>query len=318
MNNNKSALTGHSTSRAKNLMGGLSRAFLNGLITAKRVVIPASDIESETEVHPLNPRNQEALNNDAVRDILQSIIDNGVNQEGIAVRCANTGKLLLLDASRRRYSCIVGGVDLPLWVIEPTSDENLLKIINDSQEVKRWSYPEHATYLLKIAERKNLPSDLPIAELAKELGMGRESLRKRLEANSIDNELRKVFIDFEGIPNSYYSELAKIQKKLIKNNVTISQFIENVKNQIPDFNGSDLDVCEHQKITLNEMKLLASSTQEKPKWVTSKLSDFENKKAYAKVSKSPDGNAVKYEFSRIGAAKLKKIDEFIESVFNEE
>lgn len=298
-------------------MGGLNRVFLNGLITGKRIVIPASDVESKTGVHPLNPRNQDALNNDAVRDILQSIIDNGVNQEGIAVRCANTDKLLLIDASRRRYSCIVGGVDLPLWVIEPTSDENILKIINDSQEVKRWSYPEHANYLLKIAERKNLPSDLPIPELAKELGMGRESLRKRLEAISIHEDLRKVFIDFEGIPNSYYSELAKIQKKLIKNNMPIPQFIENVKNQIPDLSGSDLDICEHQKITLNEMKRLSNSTQEKPKWVTSKLSDFESQKAYAKVSKSPDGMAIKYEFSRIGAEKLKKIEDFIESVFNE-
>lgn len=154
----KGLLTGAATSRASLLKksSGVTRTYLNGALTAKRVVVQSSEVESKTDIHPLNPRNQEALTLDAVRDIFPSIQENGVNQEGVAVKCPSTGKLLLLDASRRRFSCIHCDADLPLWELQDeVSDEQILAIINDSQEVKRWSYPNMPSILF-VSQNENL------------------------------------------------------------------------------------------------------------------------------------------------------------------
>ena len=55
-------------------------------------------MELETTVHPLNPRNQEALSVNAVRDILKDIEARGVDTEGVAVK--RNGVYLLIEGSR--------------------------------------------------------------------------------------------------------------------------------------------------------------------------------------------------------------------------
>ncbi len=318
----KGLLTGQGQSKAKGLLAASStRTYLKGEVKAKRENIPAQEVESNTDIHPLNPRNQEALTLEAVRDIFDSIQNNGVNVEGVAVICPTSGKRLLLDASRRRFSCIHGQADLPLWVIQgEITDEQILAIINDSQEVKRWSYPEHAKYLLKVAERKGLDVEcMKIKDLAKELSIGHESLRKRLEAHSLSLSLREVFVDYEGIPNSYYSELAKIQRKVEKENKNIDDVLSGFSFQVEE--ELKLDVAEVQSLTLNKLKEFIENTlgsKKKVEWEKSNLAVFDDRKAYARSSKSPDGQAVKYEFSRIGAEKLRLIDNYIQQLLGEE
>lgn len=319
MKKGKSLLTGSAKSRTSSLTSSQTRTYLKGTVTAKRVVIPASEVESKTDIHPLNPRNQEALTLDAVRDIFPSICENGVNQEGVAVRCPTTGKLLLLDASRRRFSCINGGVDLPLWELqEDVRDDQMLGIINDSQEVKRWSYPEHARYLLTIAERQGIDvENTKVEDLAAALSIGRESLRKRLEANNVELSMRKVFVDFEGIPNSFYSKLAKHQRALIKAGKEIDKSMAEFKKNLT---GLSKDVSESQRETLDLLEsFVVENTTGKPKkatWETNKLAEFDDKNAYAKVSRSADRNMVKFEFSRIGSEKMNKIDSYIKRVLS--
>lgn len=319
MKKGKSLLTGSAKSRTSILTSNQTRTYLNGAVTAKRVVIPASEVELKTDIHPLNPRNQEALTLDAVRDIFPSIYENGVNQEGVAVRCPITGKLLLLDASRRRFSCIKGGVDLPLWELqEDVSDDQMLGIINDSQEVKRWSYPEHARYLLTIAERKGIDvENTKIEDLATALSIGRESLRKRIEAHNVDLSMRKVFVDFEGIPNSFYGTLAKYQRAILKDGKKVNELMKKFKANLPELSD---DVSESQRNTLNLLKaFVEENTTGKPKkavWTTSKLAEFENKNTYAKVSRSADRNTIKFELSRVGAEKMKKIEVYIKRVLS--
>ncbi len=320
---NKPTLTGFATSGVSGLKPpSQTRTYLSGQVQAKRLVIPALAISEQTGIHALNPRNQNALTSDAVRDILPSIIENGVHVEGVAIRCPETEKLLLLDASRRRFCCIEAKVDLPLWELQgEISDEQALAIINDSQEVKKWSYPEHAHYLLTIAARKKLmPDSMKIDELAKALSIGRESLRKRLEAAQVDTRLRNLFPDYEGIPNAFYARLAKVERSLTKAGKTVTDFIEYIKQEV-DLDEKMPSVSEQQAkiMTALESKLLNFIGQRKAKreWKTDTLVPFEDKKIFARVSKSPDRNITKFEFSRIESDKLKKIEAYITAILSE-
>lgn len=317
---NKALLTGHAKSGIKTLKSAeQTRTYLNGTVRAKRVVVAASDVELKTNAHALNPRNQDALTKEAVRDIFPSIVENGVNVEGVAIRCPESEQLLLLDASRRRFSCILGGVDLPLWELQgDITDEQILAIINDSQEVKRWSYPEHADFLMRVASRKSLDiNTMKVEELAKALSIGRESLRKRLEARNVSLDLREIFPDYEGVPNAFYSRLAKVERSLSRANRTPADFIKHIK-KTPYFESSVVHVSEKQSeiMGLLEMSLAAFLGDKKVKrqWETKPLAVFEDKKAFARSSKSPDGNTLKIELSRTGAEKMKLVEKYIKSI----
>lgn len=320
---NKTSLRGQAKSGISSLKRSCeTRTFLNGAVTAKRVVIAGSDVESKTDIHFLNPRNQEALTKEAVRDILPSIIENGVNVEGVSIKSPTTGKQLLLDASRRRFCCIEGSRDLPLWELQGLiTDEQILAIINDSQEVKRWSYPEHADFLMRVAKCKDLDvENINIEELAKHLSIGRESLRKRLEARNVSIALRKIFPDYEGIPNAYYSKLAKLERNLTKANKNVFDAMHHfaLERKNVDFVS---DVIQRQTTTMVLLEAFVEnyigSNKTKREWTITLIAKFDDKKVYAKRSKSPDGNTTKFEFSRIEAAKLKKIEAYIAQVLNE-
>ncbi|MCZ5619840.1 hypothetical protein O5552_07210 [Escherichia coli] len=58
----------------------------NRKLEAEHIIVPAEKVELETAVHPMNPRNQEALTENAVRDILKQIEERGVDTEGVAVK----------------------------------------------------------------------------------------------------------------------------------------------------------------------------------------------------------------------------------------
>ncbi|MFA1567123.1 chromosome partitioning protein ParB, partial [Vibrio kanaloae 5S-149] len=85
--------------------------------TAERVIVKADELEVKTAIHPLNPRRQESLTLDSVRDIFSSIQEEGVHTEGVATKDEH-GVYQLLDSSRRRFTCVLAQKDLPLWVIE--------------------------------------------------------------------------------------------------------------------------------------------------------------------------------------------------------
>jgi ParB family chromosome partitioning protein len=294
-----------------------TKTYLNGELKAKRVVVKAPEVETKTGVHPLNPRNQEALTLEAVADIYDSIVDDGVDTEGVAVE--QNGQFLVLDASRRRFCCIKGEKDFPLWVIdgEPTITQ-LLKLINNSQDVKKWSYYEHGNYLMTVAENAEIDvKSLKNEELAEKLGIGRETLRKRLEAIGIDDELRTLFVDYEGIPNAFYGVLAKLQKKLTKAKLNISDQVGVFRTKLESkaLNGT---VLERQKATLEALKEFVDEAigggSSDSKWKETPLGEFDVKGVSAKRKTSSDGRKTVYEFNRLPADVQQKINAYIDSV----
>ncbi len=259
---------------------------------AIRVVVKASELETTTAIHPLNPRRQASLSVEAVRDILPTIQTEGVHTEGVAIK-DEQGIYQLLDSSRRRFSCIQAQKDLPLWVLDDALEhDDLVAFIQTTQAVKRLSYRELGADYQSLMEQLGLSK---IDELAAHLNIGRETCRKRFSAASINQQLIEVFPDCEGIPNGYYAKLAKVEKQLAKEGTSIARFIKSLKLNI------DEAACveDKQKQVLDLIEAKASKAPSPPRWDTQELATFDDKNKYAKVSRSSDKRGLKIELSRL-------------------
>ncbi|EHA1127109.1 hypothetical protein BOO92_13875 [Vibrio navarrensis] len=291
----------------------LTRTFCDGQLTAERVVIRAQDVARLTQKHPLNLRNQEALSLDAVRDIYPSIKEEGVNVEGVAVLDRELNIYLLLDSSRRRYCAIAAEKDLPLWVLSEPTPAQIMQIIKDSQKVKRWSYREEGKYFLSVKMENGFAKN---EELASYLGIGIETVRKKVQAAEIADELVKVFPDQEGVPNTFYAKLAKIEKLLQRNSYDVTSFVNELKHEIDRVTCIDsLSIEKKQKLLLDVLVSQATTkfSTAKAEWATETLAQFDDEKKYARRISSPDGNVVRFEFARLERGIIKEIEDFIAS-----
>lgn len=273
--------------------------------TAERVVVQADELTHKTAIHPLNPRSQESLTLDSVRDILPTIQEEGVHTEGVAIK-DEQGTYQLLDSSRRRFTCVHAQKDLPLWVIEDNVGQpDLIAFIQTTQSVKRLSYRELGSDYQGMMDEQQFNK---IDQLAEYLNIGRETCRKRFAAAAIDQRLISIFPDCEGIPNGYYAKIAKVEKHLTKEGVTTSRFIKSLKVKLDDFES----VEDKQKHVLTLMEAQIAKGTEKVSWDTQALASFDDKNKYAKVSRSSDKRGLKIELSRLPAELYDEIVAFVE------
>ncbi|QFT13497.1 ParB family protein [Vibrio sp. THAF190c] len=277
---------------------------------AERVIVKADELESKTAIHPLNPRRQESLTLDSVRDILPSIQEEGVHTEGVATK-DEQGAYQLLDSSRRRFTCVHAKKDLPLWVIEGNVDQDdLIAFIGTTQSVKRLSYRELGADYASIMQEQGFTK---IDELAAHLNIGRETCRKRFTAATIDQRMIEVFPDCEGIPNGYYAKLAKAEKQLAKENTPITHFIRSLKFNLDDAEN----VEDKQKLVLAAIEAKLTKKEAKVSWKTESIAKFEDKNQYAKVSRSSDKRGLKIELSRLPTEMYDEIVQFISDKVNQ-
>ncbi|WP_340613361.1 ParB family protein [Xenorhabdus thailandensis] len=282
-------------------------------VEAEHVIINADKVAVQTVVHELNPRNQDALDENSMRDILRQIQERGVDTEGVAVKRDN--KYYLIEGSRRRYCCIKVKADLPLWVLpDDLTTEDVNAIINAAQSSRKFSYREVGKQYLEIMASKGYTTN---DELAQHVGVSAESIRKRVQAAQIDERLIMIFPDCEGIPNTFYSRLAKIQKEAEKNKIELdilcAEIDKDTDNIVID------DIPEKQRIILEDLiaalELLTAATPAKG-WKTVDLVTYENKDKYARISRSANGRKVKIEFNRINQSLIDEIERLIVQKMN--
>lgn len=277
-------------------------------VEAEHTIISENTIEISTIVHPMNPRNQIALDKDAVRDILEQIRNRGVDKEGVALREGE--KYLIIEGSRRRYCCIETHQDFPLWVIHgKLTAKEIYEIINASQSSKKFSYRELGTQYLKQMQEFNFVTNESFAGY---LNTSTETVRKRIQAAKIDNNLINIFPDAEGIPNSFYSRLAKIEKILKKQSIDLESILNKIKKEI-QFDKS-IDVNNQQNQLMHQLDATIKNVlgdQKDQMWDTYDLEIFDNKDKYAKISRNSNGRKVKFEFNRLNSNLIQEIESLI-------
>jgi ParB family chromosome partitioning protein len=275
-------------------------------VEAEHIVISAEKIENLTLVHEMNPRNQKAIDDYAVRDILEQIRARGVDTEGVAIKRDN--KFVLIEGSRRRYCCLKAKADLPLWVLpDDLTAEDINALINASQSSKKFSYREVGK---QYQEKMKMLGFSTNDELGKYLGVSTESVRKRIQAASIDEKFISLFPDSEGIPNNFYTRLAKIQKLAEKEKINFDLLCTEVAaeiNSVSDTKSKQRSIMDDLSVAL---ELMISNTSVKG-WETTDLISFDNKDKYARVSRSANGRKVKFEFNRLNASLLDEIEQLI-------
>ncbi|PMH44883.1 hypothetical protein BCU68_12125 [Vibrio sp. 10N.286.49.B3] len=279
-------------------------------VQAKRVVIPAENVADKTKKHPKNLRSADGLTLDAVRDIYDSILKGGVNLEGIAIKCPDTGTYLLLDSSRRQFCCIKAKKDLPLWELPSLNEYQIESLISDAQKSKSWSWREEGMEWIRIRDEKGFTT---IDELAKHLGRGKETVRKRVQAGEINALLIQCLPDPEGIPTKFYPALAKIERQL-KDESAINMVVESLKL---DSIAENDDVTVRQNAILEALKEKSQPSTNKPiSWEKRPLASLP-KGCSATIAQSSDGRSTKIEFTRVNKTKVDAIRAFIEKTLSE-
>ncbi|BAN99921.1 RepA protein (plasmid) [Plautia stali symbiont] len=285
-------------------------------LEAEHVIVPADKVEQETAVHPMNPRNQEALSLNSVRDILEQTRDRGVDTEGVAVK--RNGVYLLIEGSRRRFCCIHVAKELPLWVLpDELTPEDVKSIITAAQTSRRFSYREIGFQYIKLMQENGFTKN---EELAIFLGISHVSVFKRVQAARIDGSLIALFPDYEGIPNSFYSRLSRLQKFMESNFFSLKTIVEEIREETMNLDIDD--ITEAQKMVMDKITKTIERLNDKSAtkgWETRDLASFTNKDKYVRISKSAKGRKVRFELNRISSELITEIEDFItEKMSNEE
>ncbi|OKP01593.1 ParB family protein [Xenorhabdus eapokensis] len=277
-------------------------------VEAEHIVISADQVENLTTIHEMNPRNQNALDDHAVRDILEQIRLRGVDTEGVAIKRSN--KFVLIEGSRRRYCCLKVKADLPLWVLpDDLTTEDINALINASQSSKKFSFREVGKQYQEKMRSLGFNTN---EELGQYLGVSVESVRKRIQAALIDERFISIFPDSEGIPNSFYSRIAKIQRLAEKNKLNFDKLCAKVAVETEI--GDVIDIERRQRSIMDDLTVsleLMTSNNPVKGWETADLISFDNKDKYARVSRSANGRKVKFEFNRLSTNLIEEIEQLI-------
>ncbi|EGU47178.1 ParB [Vibrio ichthyoenteri ATCC 700023] len=288
-----------------------------GVVPASLRVINSENILLETEIHPLNPRNQDALDDISVKNTLESISKNGIDTDCLGIWSDDESKILIIEGSVRRYCAIKTEQCYPIWVLPAKSATNkdIRRLIADASDKKKHSLRERGeAYWKEALELTDKIDSMTNEELSELLSVGRETLRKALQAFHIDMRLLKILPDYEGVQNAIYPKLAKIEKHLKKNSVSIDLFIQEVESS-PELNNikemeNTVDI-QQQILTVMEALAFKARLKKTSKWHTNDLVQFEQKNKFARKSISANGESVRFEFGRINSDLIEDIEELI-------
>lgn len=309
--NQANNLGGKSVSKSKTFR------FEGGVFTATLREITPKSLKKETEIHPLNPRNQDALNEHSVKSTLESISKNGIDTDCLGIWSDDESKILVIEGSVRRYCAMKTEQVYPIWVLPAKSATNkdIRRLIADASDKKPHSLRERGEAYwkeaLELSDNVNMMTNEELSEL---LDVGRETLRKALQAFNIDMRLLKIMPDYEGVPNNIYPKLAKIEKHLAKNNIDIDIFVKNVNlNQEVELARTKTGISNIQQCILSVMENIAfeSKLKKNNNWQTSDLVKFDKKNKFARKSISPNGENIRFEFGRINIDLINDIEEMV-------
>lgn len=287
----------------------------NGVFQATRHVIDANEVKSKTCVHRLNPRNQQALNDESVEGTLRSIRENGIDTDCLGIWSEGNTKIEIIEGSVRRYCAIESNRSYPVWVLpaDCATNKDIRRLVIEASDKKPHSLRERGeAYWNEVKELTEDVDGLTNNDIAELISVGKETVRKAIQAFKLDINLLKVFPDYEGIPNTFYGKLARIEKLLAKKKVNTQEFLERVLQDSAILTSKELPKDERQAVIMGvmekyELKLKGAATG----WVTTELVSFESKNKHARKQVSGDGNSVKFELSRVDKSLIADIENLI-------
>lgn len=305
------------SNKNKRLLGGATstrRAFTlasGKVVYGEHTVTPYNEIASSIAVHALNPRIQEDLSFDACGDIATKIEHEGVLENGITVVNRATGKADVIEGSRRLWCANEYHKDFPHWKIDDeVSDSDIEALIRSLESKKPISYRERGMKYPKIMADNNLTK---VDELAAFLGRKKETTRKLLQAATIDPVLIHAFPDCNGIPNTYYAKLAKVERDINKFGGNVVEFVKAALSQVTTDQNTPL--LNRQAAVMESLEALRIERFEsdKPKPESRTIVEFSDKKKSAVVEFSADKRTATFVLKRLDASLISQIEQLIKA-----
>ncbi|MGL1259928.1 hypothetical protein ACSTK8_24395 [Vibrio parahaemolyticus] len=289
--------------------------FTNGEQTATRIVLSAGEVETKTEKHPLNPRNQKALNERSLAKTLASVREDGITEDCLGIwKDKDRTVIQIIKGSSRRWCAIKAGVDYPVWVLPAgcATNDDIRKLIANDELQRPHSYRERGEAIVEQLKERGLDFEsMKNEEIAAELGIGRETVRKCMQAYRVNNRLLELIPDYESVKQPVYGKLAKLERALDKDP---SKSINHVANAVKmaTIGIEKLDTEEAQEKVIGEIeKAILGKGGADVGWTVTELAKFDSSRKKARKHVSPDGRNVKFELNRQDPELIEAVENLI-------
>lgn len=293
----------------------------SGKVSATHHIISTVDIETKTRAHKLNPRNQKALCLDAVRKIIEDIRENGIDTDCVGIWSDDNTTIEVIEGSVRRWCAIETDQVYPIWVLPAgcATNRDIRRLISSAVMQKAHSFRERGRAMMQEAiELDSNAINMKVNDLSALLDIGRETVRKLLQAYKVSEVLIEAFPDCEGIPNSFYASLSRIEKILIKHSRKPAEFVKDAqKNVIMESFATVDDRQVHLLKSMEQLEAKIKGGSGKSEWDAVEVVTFDSKDKRVRKLTNNDGRLVKFEFSRIEKELIDEIEILIKNRYSE-
>lgn len=304
------------------------------------VVVSADQVKDMTDVHPSNERDPKALTEESLSDIIPSLSDNGNMFPAIGNKSAETGKLELMDGSRRRMSCIISGKPLRVYVARTNislADARHISAI--SRKVKQHSYYEMG--VIRLDEFNRTEDGVRVYKEKKELAVeifgddytdsDYQTLLSQLKFAEIPHVLISIIPDYNGLSVAMYNDMHKVSKAMSdyagKGDMTFTKAVGVFKKSLGEsldavYSNAQYGLKKKQKTIVSLIKaswpefVSVDNTAKKAFKKVEKLVEYEDPNKVARKVTTDKG--VQFEFKRISEDDLNKIQDYIVSLLKDQ
>lgn len=302
--------------QSNGLVTGKSFKLSSGEVKAQRIVIAPDQIEEKTKKHPINPRNDKAFNERSLAKTLQSIREKGIEDDCLGIWSDNERTtILIIKGSSRRWCAIKAGVEYPVWVLPASSatNDDIRQLIANDELQRPHSFRERGeAYIQQLKERGLEPDSMKIDDMAAELGVGRETMRKCIQAYKVNNRLLELIPDYEAVKQGVYSKLAKIEKAIDKDSrKTIASVVSSVTLALVGIDKLDTEEAQEKALAEIEKAVYGNDLDSESGWSVTELATFDSKLKKARKLVSADGRNVKFELNRQDPDLIKAVENLI-------
>ncbi len=312
-----------SLEQGNKLIAGKTYNLSKGEVKAQRIVIAHEQIEAKTKKHPLNPRNQKALNERSLSKTLNSIRSKGVEDDCLGIwENAERKTILIIKGSSRRWCAIKAGADYPVWVLpaDSASNDDIRQLIANDDLQRPHSFRERGeSYVEQLKERGLDHQTMTNDEIAAELGVGRETMRKCMQAYKLDRRLLELIPDYEAVNQGIYRKLAKVEKAIAKDSAkSIPSVVSAVSLALVGIENLDTSEAQERAMCEIEKAVYGEDVDADSGWSVTELATFTSKHKKARKLVSSDGRNIKFELNRQEPELIEAVEKLIKEYINKE
>ena len=209
---------------------GVSYISLNSgrRIKFESIYVAANDVNEYTQVHQFNMRTQDVIDAAMCEDILPSIKKAGVKLPVMATRERNTGRYLVFDGSRRRFSALHTGQGLHVdYTEEELNDDEIAELSHITNLTKSSSLYDQGKFYQLQKEKLNISQNA----LADELGIPRSTMTYALCAYAIPLPVFTVFPSKTELGRKFTQKISKLINSL--SDSAVDALVAACKNEMP-------------------------------------------------------------------------------------